>query len=654
MMQDLYTNGNNFVDYLKRNNLRINPSIGDGHCFLYSLANGLRDQLNASFNLNTIKSSILSEISIHFDRYKHYLTQDRDHILDIKNYINHKCYNTPICDFLPYIVSNSLDINILIIDQLNDGTNFNTLIKSVSNVTTTVLLHKIRDHYNAIQFTASPQNDIRPTGHHRQLTRPVDPQTTSPNAISQGLASSIKLSSLCQQTRPVGTHTLQASRTPSANNNIFTRTIRSSSHGQQTRPVGTHTSGPTRTTPVMPAAEEHTNTCTRSTFSGSHGQQTRPVGTRATPTKTPATCANGLTYTADQLRKLNSTQYKINRSVRKTIFSNNIWRPRCHINYFDTISGTCKTNLIECSVTNLENQQTGQSKKCNKLKFGLVNARSINNKVEEIIDTIITNDIDVLAITESWLADTSTPSPAIVQILKGLHNFNFNSQPRPDKRGGGICVLFKDSLTVTKNPIPAFESFELLDLTIKFNQDLIRLATVYRPPNAGKTASPTNFLSEFSTYLELVLVTNNRLLVTGDFNIHVDNKKCLFAKNFSDIISSSGLQQHVNKQTHQSGHTLDLIISRTEDTDFVSDLNISATGFSDHSLVKLNLNLNKPSEKLNTVSCRHLKKINLTDFKNDITQSAINKLASNTCTDHVKCFNQVLGDILEKHAPIRT
>ena len=185
---------------------------------------------------------------------------------------------------------------------------------------------------------------------------------------------------------------------------------------------------------------------------------------RTTEQTTPRDACK-ITYTSDQLRQLNSSHYKITRPVRKELFANNIWKPRCNINYFDTISGSCKSNLIQCHRHTSDPQNTPQLKEANGLVYGLLNARSINNKIEEITDTIISNNLDLLAITETWVTESST-NHAIVQILHGLQNFSFTSQARSNKRGGGICLFYKDNLKVSNNVNPAYSTFELLELLL--------------------------------------------------------------------------------------------------------------------------------------------------------------------------------------------
>ena len=46
-----------------------------------------------------------------------------------------------------------------------------------------------------------------------------------------------------------------------------------------------------------------------------------------------------------------------------------------------------------------------------------------------------------------------------------------------------------------------------------------------------------------------------RLLITGDFNIHVDKPEDFIAAKFLSILGSFGPTQHVNVPTHVAGHT---------------------------------------------------------------------------------------------------
>ena len=100
------------------------------------------------------------------------------------------------------------------------------------------------------------------------------------------------------------------------------------------------------------------------------------------------------------------------------------------------------------------------------------------------------------------------------------------------------------------------------------------------------------FLDEFPAYL-----SPEPLLITGDFNIRVNVPNNSEAARFLELLTSMSLEQRVDKPTHISGHTLDLIITRCSDsllfakpmTDYL---------FSDHITVLCELELGKPPPKV--------------------------------------------------------
>lgn len=73
-----------------------------------------------------------------------------------------------------------------------------------------------------------------------------------------------------------------------------------------------------------------------------------------------------------------------------------------------------------------------------------------------------------------------------------------------------------------------------------------------------------NFVKDFSDFLSATLKLS-RLVIVGDFNIHVDDKD-LFSKNIISIIDSFSFIQYVAGLPHSKGQTLELV--------FTSNLNI--------------------------------------------------------------------------------
>ena len=75
------------------------------------------------------------------------------------------------------------------------------------------------------------------------------------------------------------------------------------------------------------------------------------------------------------------------------------------------------------------------------------------------------------------------------------------------------------------------------------------------------------------------------ILISGDFNFHLDDPSDNDAKTFTDLLETFGFSQHVTAPTHSSRHTLDLLISRSS-----NDINIhliqSTFFLSDHYFVE--------------------------------------------------------------------
>jgi exonuclease III len=103
----------------------------------------------------------------------------------------------------------------------------------------------------------------------------------------------------------------------------------------------------------------------------------------------------------------------------------------------------------------------------------------------------------------------------------------------------------------------------------------MRLVTVYRPPYSDThPVTVGTFFAEFSTYLESIVLSTQPLMIIGDINIHVDNRKDSDAAAFLDLLESINFEQHVNKATHECGHTLDLVITHQTDSYYQANLKL--------------------------------------------------------------------------------
>jgi len=102
-------------------------------------------------------------------------------------------------------------------------------------------------------------------------------------------------------------------------------------------------------------------------------------------------------------------------------------------------------------------------------------------------------------------------------------------------------------------------------VTLKLFSSKLPVFNVYGPPPATtkirKPVSFSEFHSDLDTLLSLAATIPQEFLITGDFNLHLDNPDDSQFKQFLSALDATNLTQHVSFPTHQDLHTLDLVIT---------------------------------------------------------------------------------------------
>jgi exonuclease III len=188
-----------------------------------------------------------------------------------------------------------------------------------------------------------------------------------------------------------------------------------------------------------------------------------------------------------------------------------------------------------------------------------LNICSLNSDHSLVLSDIIQeHPCEVIALTETWITSGHTPAELIDLTPSG---FDLLSCPRISGRGGGVAFLVRQDLTYSFDQF-AFSSFEAISVSVKLPTTSLSLLNVYRPPDTSKHCQPFSiFLSDFFSLLTSFATTPHPFLITGDFNIHVDNPSDSHAIAFSKLLSDANLIQHVAVPTHTHNHTLDLVIT---------------------------------------------------------------------------------------------
>lgn len=200
----------------------------------------------------------------------------------------------------------------------------------------------------------------------------------------------------------------------------------------------------------------------------------------------------------------------------------------------------------------------------------------------------------------------------------------------------------------------AKSSFEFSEWLTSTPTARLRVIIIYRPPFSNThPVTITTFLSEFANYLESVVLSNEQLIICGDFNIHVNVCSDADTIKFMDLLESMSLIQHVVDSTHVHGNTLDLIITRTTDNIMPTPPRVGSL-FSDHATVFAHLNATRPQRSTKQIVYRKLKSIDIDRFTNDIGTSLLCQSPPDNLDSLVKCYNSTLSSVLDQHAPLRS
>ena len=285
----------------------------------------------------------------------------------------------------------------------------------------------------------------------------------------------------------------------------------------------------------------------------------------------------------------------------------------CDAEHSSRLSSRNTNNLITVNCSNYLNAHYQSLKLC------VLNARSVRNKTADILDYICECKLDVVGITDSWLSSDN----AAVRTELCPDGYKFLDHPRDGLRGGGTGLIYRDSLCAKKLDAGIKRSFEFSEWAVTTSGHKLRIVVLYHPPYSSEHNVPMSvFFNEFSDYLESLLLSKEPLLISGDFNIHIDDAADADSFKFQDLLESVGLRQHVTQATHIHGHTLDLIITRYSDQIIMNQPYMDRF-ISDHASVICDLLPAKPVMSIKRVCYRKLKRVNMTSLNQDLAATAL-------------------------------
>ena len=141
------------------------------------------------------------------------------------------------------------------------------------------------------------------------------------------------------------------------------------------------------------------------------------------------------------------------------------------------------------------------------------------------------------------------------------------------------------------------------------------------------------FFEEFSELLETLVATKDKFLIAGDINIHCDVTNDRHTIQLNDILSMFNLIQVIDSPTHRGGHTLDVVITRSEEIN-ITGIQVSDISLSDHFLLSFLVDCRTLKSYYKTITYRSIKQVNKEEFRRELT-NIIDSIPMEACLGKV-------------------
>ena len=288
------------------------------------------------------------------------------------------------------------------------------------------------------------------------------------------------------------------------------------------------------------------------------------------------------------------------------------------------------------------------------LNFGLLNVHSLNNKLDDVLESYSDHSIDVMLMTETW-HDTS--SNCVCRLRQLGYNVLDCPRPRPlhqlptmATNHGGLIVFSPAAvrlkvISVGKAPT----TFESLCFRVFSMSSSIIILLIYRTGPVQST-----FFEELAHVLDYISTFTDPVIVTGDFNIHFERQNDPISTKLINTMSIYGMYCHVNSPTHDLGGTLDLVFSLASHPISTTITNL---GLSDHFLLKWKSVLSLPPLIYRSVTYRPWSHLNLSDFRSLLSNSPLcwpTSWKNLDVNDLALLYHATMSNILDGLVPLKT
>lgn len=281
------------------------------------------------------------------------------------------------------------------------------------------------------------------------------------------------------------------------------------------------------------------------------------------------------------------------------------------------------------------------------LTFAHINVRSLIPSLENLKNFISTQNFDIIGVSETWLYG------AISTNNVKIEGYGFVRQDR-EGRGGGVGLYIKNcyKYTLIENEFTRNESFEQVWIRVLLRKVSFIFGCVYRPPSCKFS----DFLIHFDNVLTSITPLSDKLCCGGDFNIDYLRILSNDVTEFNFLLENVGLVQTISTPTRitdTSSTLIDLVLI-SNDLVLVNSDTLHALNLSDHEFIFCEFSLPKQGREIKYLELRDIKGINMQQFADDLRSIPWRNIFDiYTVNEKVAFINDNLNALLDLHAPFK-
>ena len=121
------------------------------------------------------------------------------------------------------------------------------------------------------------------------------------------------------------------------------------------------------------------------------------------------------------------------------------------------------------------------------------------------------HNFDMCALTETLIKEGDNTT----EIQLCPDGYSSMSIPRAGRTGGAIAIVHKSDIMPKSKTIYNYQTMECADFLLDFENVLVNLCVIYKPPNTSIVA----FFEDLTDHQERNVTSPGRMIIVGDINI---------------------------------------------------------------------------------------------------------------------------------------